>query len=290
MRRLGAVFAVLTIHAGALVGCGDDGAAAPDAQPIDRDAGPGDHRPDRIGVVNLYEGTGTIQSVWAELADAPLDLPVPEASVALGDCRVFIRPRPALCEGCQDGVCTAPDVCTPYPQRQSAGPITVTGTTRTLRFVPGEFGYVLEGDATEDLFRPGATITVSAPGAAAPAFAVELTAPPPLDRPFETFELSDNEDLVVTWPAPPAGRGRFELAFVVGWHGAPYEAMLFCETDDDGSLTVPGGLIAALPRQSSGLESHPSWLARIDRRVVLTPAGPIEVTVGTQVMVQFSRR
>ena len=46
--------------------------------------------------------------------------------------------------------------------------------------------------------------------------------------------------------------------------------------------------IAALPRQSSGLESHPSTLQRFSRAVVDLPAGPVELVAASRVPIYFS--
>ncbi|HTE49309.1 MAG TPA: hypothetical protein VK698_00440 [Kofleriaceae bacterium] len=60
----------------------------------------------------------------------------------------------------------------------------------------------------------------------------------------------------------------------MGFHGAPYEALLVCETDDDGELIVPADLIARFPRQRSSSLQHPSWLARFSRDVIDTDESP----------------
>lgn len=289
---LRAQVAALTMFAagGLGAGCGGGGGdGGVDAGPF-LDAGPGDFQIDRVGQVSLIEGGGYL-STYALIQDRP-ELPVPVIVAQGGECTVFRRPAPALCEpACTDGVCTAPGTCTPWGRNASAGTITVTGLRAPLAFVPGTYGYVPTPAPGEELFDAGATVAVSAPGDVTPGFAVELTAPPPLAAPFQNLTLRDGVDATITWtPAPGGGAGArsIQVALVVGWHGAPPEALLVCETADDGELVIPGALITALPRASSGLEPHLSWIQRFDRAVVAAPAGPIEIVVGSQVSLYFT--
>jgi hypothetical protein len=269
-----------------LAACGDGDADPdrPDAGPV-VDAGPTNHRVDRAGMINLIEGGGFL-SVFALIQDGP-ERPTPIAAAQAGECTVFVRPQPALCSpACTDGVCTAPGTCTPWPANVDVGAITVTGLRQPLRFVPGQFGYEPTPAPGKDLFAPGAAIGVSAPGATGPGFSVGLTGVADLTGgPDASLTLVDGQDTTVRWSA--AGSGQIQLGLVVGWHGAPYEALLLCEGPDDGELVVPGGLIADLPR-SNGLESHPSWMMRFDRAQVATPAGPLEVVVGSSQFVYFT--
>jgi hypothetical protein len=264
--------------------CGGGGGSAVDAA-AHPDAGPDDLRPDRIGFVNLIEGGGFL-SVFALIQDRP-ELPTPVLAASDGECSVYVRPDPALCNpACTDGVCTATDVCTPYAVNASAGDITVTGLHDPLVFRPGPYGYTPDPPPSGDLFDAGAAITLTAPGDVSPGFTAALTGVPELAAPFQNLELVDDEDEAITWTA--ASAAKIQIALVVGWHGAPHEAVLVCETADDGAFTIPGGLIAQLPRASSGLEQHLSWIQRLDREVLASPAGPIEIVVGSQVPLYFS--
>jgi hypothetical protein len=267
----------------ACAACGGGGDAF-DAAPVP-DAGPDDLRPDRIGFVNLIEGGGFL-SVFAAIQDRP-ELPIPAVVARDGECTVYARPAPASCDPpCTAGVCTAPDTCTPYAEPKSAGPITVTGLVAPLVFQPGPFGYTPEPQPGTDLFAPGAAIEVTAPGDEVPGFAAALTGVDTLVAPFHNLTLVDGQDAEVTWTA--ANDATIQIALLVGWHGAPPEATLVCETADDGAFTIPGAIIAELPRASTGLESHPSWLQRVDRAVVASPAGPIEIVVASSVNLYFT--
>jgi hypothetical protein len=257
-------------------------------EPIVLDAAAGDYPVARAGFIHLIEGSGFL-GTYALIQDGPDPL-VPSAIAQDGDCTVFRRPPPALCDPpCTDAVCTAPGVCTTYPGNASAGRITVGGLRAALAFVPGAYGYVTEpASPPADLFDPGAAIAISAPGDVSPAFDVHVTAPPPLDAPFQNLTLVDGTDATVTWTAAGGGPRSIQVMLVVGWHGAPPEALMVCETADDGALTIPGALVAQLPRASSGLEQHGSWILRFDRSIVFAPQGPIEVVAGSQVNLYFS--
>lgn len=266
----------------ALAACGDSG-ATPDAGVL-VDAGPDDHHPDRVGFVNLVEGGFT--SVFAMIQDGP-ELPTLTLAARDGDCAIYKRALNPRCDpACTTGVCTATDTCTPWPKNAGAGTITVSGLRSPLAFRGGQFGYVPEPAPGEDLFAPGALIRVTAAGDITPAFTASVTGVAPLEAPFQNLTLVDGRDSTVTWTA--AGDARIQVALVVGWHGAPYEAMLLCETEDDGELLIPGATIAKLPRASSSLESHPSWIMRFDRTAVTVPEGPIEVIAGSQVFLHFT--
>jgi len=246
-------------------------------------SGPG-FQPLRVGHINLVEGGGA-QSVYASIRNKR-EVPAPELLASSGDCAVWVHPGPALCEPpCSDGFCVDTNTCETWPQFAPAGTITVTGLEESLSFVPGSYWYDAEPfPGGVDLFATGAAISASAPGDVSEGFSLSATGVAPLQAEFPvTLELEDNVDKPITWTA--AGDSRIQLALLVGWHGAPYQAMLLCETEDDGSLTIPGSLIAQFPRASSPMEQHYSWLVRFDRDVHQTGAGPVELFVGSMVII-----
>jgi len=279
-RRTGPGFALAL--AASVAACGGGEADSPDAGRF-LDAGPDDFHVERAGYVNLIEG-GAFLSVYALLQDGS-ELPLPTAIAQAGDCTVYQRPRPALCDPPCDGVCTATAVCTPYRANVDVGTITATGLAQPLRFVLGEFGYEPTPAPSSELFADDAMITVAAPGSAMAGFSVALRGVPALTGAPSSLTLVDDADAEVTWDG--AGAGRIQLALVVGWHGAPYEAMMLCETADDGALTIPAALGSALPRASSSLESHFSTATRFRRASVVGPHGPIEIVVGSQTTLSF---
>ncbi|MGE0549247.1 MAG: hypothetical protein AB7O24_15440 [Kofleriaceae bacterium] len=265
-----------------MLGCGSSGQPTVDAPPLV--GGPDDHHPDRIGYIDLVEG---FTGVYALITDRP-EQPPSVLTARDGDCAIYTRAAIPSCDPPCGGAtsCTATNTCTPWPQNASAGPIEVTGLREPLTFRTGPFGYVPEPAPPLDLFETDAAIQITAPGDMTPAFTAELAGVAPLTVPSQNLKLIDGDDAKIQWTA--AANARIAIALITGWHGAPYEAMLRCETDDDGELTIPGGLIAQFPRQSSGLEQHPSWIMRFDRAIVTVPAGAIEVVVGSQGNLYFT--
>ncbi|MGE0872432.1 MAG: hypothetical protein AB7P03_28010 [Kofleriaceae bacterium] len=267
----------------AALGCGSSGGSTIDAPRLV--GGPDEHHPDRVGYIELIEG---FSGVYALIHDRP-EQPPPLLTAREGDCAIYLRAQIPLCDPPCTGTtaCTAPSTCTPWPQNASAGAIEVTGLREPLTFTTGQFGYVPEPAPPLDLFDAGAAIHIEAAGDVTPSFVADLTGVARLTGSTQNLTLDDEEDARIEWTA--AGDARIAIALVTGWHGAPYEAMLRCETDDDGELMIPRSLIADFPRQpEGGLEQHPSWMMRFDRAIVMVPAGAIEVVVGSQANLYFT--
>lgn len=289
-------------------GCGGDddgGAGDGDGDAASIDAAPGgdasgdrttEFVADHAGTILLTEGFGGFSTYGAFLADG-VDVPPARLLASAGECEIWTHPvEPADCDpACSNAYCVADDRCEPYPAPRSAGDITVTGLLEPVRFVAGEFGYRADPKfPPEDLWAAGATLTATASGDEAPGFTLEVTGVADLEADLDlefdhTLILEDGVDEVIRWT--PEESGRIQLGLLIGHHGAPYEAMLVCESEDDGELVVPGALVTQLPEQSSGLEQHSSWIARFDRDVVETDAGPVELFLSNRVIIpQLQRR
>ena len=289
---------VVTMVVLLLVACGgsdDDGAGSVDAgDDPGADAGGSGERvtefvPNRSGWIELVEdaNVGTYTTAWLRTGG---DLPPATLLAVGGECEIWTHDEPALCDPpCEDGVCVSEGECAPFPQLASAGTITVTGLTEDLSFTTGEFGY--EPDPAfppEDLFAAGAAIAATAPGDDLLAFSLEATGVPTLEADLDlefdiNLVIEDGVDREIRWTAE--GTGTIQLGLQVGWHGAVYEALMLCETEDDGTFTIPGDLITQFPRASNGMEQHSSWFARLTRDTVDTDGGPIELVVSSQVRI-----
>ncbi len=271
------------------IACGDDGPTNTNDAAPRPDAGAMDFRPDFAGQVRIMEGSsGTAQeffAIRAWMTDKGL-LPPGQFLASDGDCAVYIHPEPGSCTpDCGAQYCNANDQCEPFPEPRSAGTITVTGLAQALQFTPGNGGYD-RPSLTGNLFDNGDAITVTAAGDDIAAFSANLTGVAPLEMTTTSVSFENPVDQQITWVAENSG--RIQLALIVGWHLAPYEALVLCETDDDGSLTITGNLISQVPRQSSFLESHSSTVARFNRQIVETSVGAIEVIVGSQQSFYFN--
>lgn len=220
-----------------------------------------------------------------------------------GPCRL-LEFEPSFCDECfQPKVCVANNMCEPYPDQVSAGKLTLTGLHKTI-MLKQQFGlyyYVPDGNATGDLFDPGAIVSVAASGAEFESFAVSAVGVSRFepDLPVEMNEFDDayfevplenGSDHTFTWdPACPGTRMRLTLrAMTSGGHGTPLQAILECDAEDTGSITVSQSMIEALPElpgnQIVVLRDYPpSSLLRYHSGTVAVTGGQAELLVGYEV-------
>lgn len=264
----------------------DSDSHAADASPL-ADAG-AEHGflPDAVGIVNLVmsDFAGPDVGCFAVLRDGP-PLPGLERVAEEGECVIWRRVAPGFCENPCAEFCTPEGSCVPYPANQSAGTIEVSGLRGPLAFEPTASGYRTVTTIEGDLFDPDATIVADAAGGEVPGFSLSTTGVQPFEDEIELIALEDDVDAVVTWNA--ASSGRIQLALRLGWHGAPFTDMLLCETDDTGSLVIPGALISRFPYFEGGLFQVPSSIGRFRRDVVTTPDGEVELFVGSMRYIGF---
>jgi hypothetical protein len=241
-------------------------------------------QPNPAGGIELSERNDGAGWAYAYLYDrAPAR--APSLVAAEGDCVLYLRPDPGFCDPPCDpsSECDTDDACQPRPQMVNAGPIVVTGLRAPLAFIWNGYPvyYRADPDPTGDLYDPGAEIVAVAPGDGVPGFTLRGRGVAAIGAVEDVVELHDGADAEVTWTAQHDG--RIQIALIVGWHGAPWEAMILCETEDDGAVTVPAGLIEQFPYTTGeGLFQWPSWLRRFSRDVVVTPAGPYEMVVASE--------
>lgn len=216
--------------------------------------------------------------------------PVPTTQVVTveeGDCKLLVGALtdPWNCDPqCTWGESLCIDgACVPYPTPVSAGAITLTGLPEPVTLAPlGDKRYPAVYELPADLFDAGAAIHVTSPGGDVPALDLAARGVEPLLA--EREPLVPGEPLVLTWTVPdhavPGTRILVEL--MTGWHGSPTLTTIWCETTDDGELTIPASLTAEFSIPSCG-ECETSYLSRFTRDVVDFGAGPIELFVGSRV-------
>jgi hypothetical protein len=171
----------------------------------------------------------------------------------------------------------------------SAGVITVTGLRQRLVFRASASGYQPESPLPEELFDSGARIRISAPGDEVPGFTAELDGVPHLDVAFSKIALRRGRDTRLLWTA--AGVGRVAALITIGPVGranASFSSMLLCETDDYGDLVIPASIAARLPSAGAD-ELERAVMLRLQRALVMTPTGPIEIVAGQRVEVGLTR-
>jgi hypothetical protein len=142
--------------------------------------------------------------------------------------------------------------------------------------------YALEGIPAGSV-DAGQKVTVSAIGDEFPAFSVALDGLDPvdfsLDDEYGTLRLIDGQDKEITWNSDADGLVQFIINH--GWHGAPPEAVLYCETPAaTGKLVISSELIELLPVIGGvGLFQHGSVLG-VTRRVTADVEGrKLEVSI-----------
>ncbi|MFH1468861.1 MAG: hypothetical protein ABIO70_31020 [Pseudomonadota bacterium] len=208
----------------------------------------------------LLARVGPLDSPWEADIDGPWafgcwdgegDRGLFRLAAAEGECELYLLEGcGGRCEGgCPvDTYCLGGEACVPEPRDGDAGTITLSGLSEAFEFLYRTDltypGYSYLWDPPADLYAPGDTITFSAPGAALPAFEVSVTGPEALDATLPCDEVpSPGADLTLTWtPSGEAGaRVRWEMLQDVHLMQGP---RIRCETDDDGSFTVPASLLA----------------------------------------------
>jgi hypothetical protein len=205
----------------------------PDAPPPAADAPPATPDAESTtgdGIVIIAEqttGGGAQSIVGVTLNDGPLFGAAPTASV--GGCD-FYMPTPDTNSGL------------------SAGVITVTGTTAPVTATPDSATPPVsydDGTTPDDLFAPGAQLTVSAAGEplGLPAFTGTVVAPDPLANVTFPASISRTAPTIITYTA---GTSDEVWAWILGIGSAEGD-LIFCRTTDTGSFTFPTAAIAMLP-------------------------------------------
>lgn len=170
-----------------------------------------------------------------------------------GDCELWVPDLPFCSEACAPDVCTADDVCTPYPDPVAVGTITVSGLGDALSLAPATSMIVYQSPSLA--YPPceqGAKVDASGEGFALQAECIaplELTGPDPLP-------VMSGEAVHVTWVAAATGAAsRIRIGLDVSHHGGK-KGQIDCEVPDTGSFDIPETLVTKLI--SLGLAGFPT--------------------------------
>jgi hypothetical protein len=162
-----------------------------------------------------------------------------------------------LCSTSQ--VCVVTNVCQEIPAKVSVGDVTVTGvgpTTIALSQVSNQYQYA--GDVTYPGFNPGDSITLSANGGVYGAFSISATGVAPLVLGSDTYNLTPNTPITITWTPEAASNTR--IAFVMNLsHHTGTTGYLKCDAPDTGSLTIPAEQVTQLI--NLGVAGYPTFTA-----------------------------
>jgi hypothetical protein len=269
-----------------LCGCGDDdgGTAAADARP-GFDAGPPSfgRAPATIEVYANQAGGESWTEGTARIASEPWPDPYTEAERE-GSCRRLVSQVPFCDPPCETGLCTAPNVCTPYPAARSAGTITLAGGggQRTLS-PPDYLGFSVPGA----LF--GQEVTASAPGADYPGFTLSAPLGEPLVLADASLQTAPGVPLVLDWTpgGDPEARIYLELIADRG-HAMVHPSVIECDLPDAaGHLRVPQAMADAHgdPANWSCGDCFTSRLVRYRRAATTTAEGEVELWAGSRVSI-----
>lgn len=243
MRRSGLLLVVVS----ALAGCGgDDDGGGPDARPAD----PAPDLDDSAAWVRVslatYDGGGSTYITGNLISDPPL-WPYDVEAID-GACRFATRQTDdcvPFCEwnqACVGGACVSP------PLVRDAGTLSIDGGGGGGSIaVPFTDGFYQRFDQTLR-FAPGATLTVSAPGADFAAFSLTAVAPAPLALVgIDELRLRAGTPMTIRWqPADPGSRVRVTMGADLG-HAFFRSVVVECDAPDEhGAITVPQHMVDRL--------------------------------------------
>lgn len=181
-----------------------------------------------------------------------------------GECELRETSIPFCSPRCgSNAVCVAENTCAPVPSPLPLGTITVTG----LRRVDGAMSSTLEVESEgivagvlaqqtidpERLsyppFMEGDAVQWSIGASSAlPAFTMSIPAIDEMRVRTLTPMSAPNVPIDVQWDAPRAAApdGQRVIVSMDFTHHAGLRGMIYCETADDGAMTIPGSLITGL--------------------------------------------
>jgi hypothetical protein len=216
------------------------------------------------GVTDILGPRAAVEGVLVEGTDWQFFDMSPQLqieSARAGDC-ILYEWEPTFCDPeCIEGICNDGE-CKPFPATTSAGTLRIVAGGQLIEVNPEAPGFWGSVYRQEILAAPmaGAEVAFCAGGEAAGGFGAILEAVPPLLGALPedgVLELTDGDDLVVSWNAPSDARVRLTLNADNQFHGQPYRAVLECDAEDSGQLVIAQELIEAFPPVSRPADLPP---------------------------------
>ena len=295
---------------------GDDDTTSSDDDDADDDTTPADDDDDDdSAVVPVVEGCGFVDSAAAHFEVAEwlpssgewfgvvsgstrdgVDPQLYEVAAEEGACRTLLLAM-GVCDPPCDAmeVCTAANECEPYPTSIAGGALVVEGLSRPVEIVPEDWnpGYYYESFGETDLFDGGDEVTATLAGDVFPALELPSHGVATADTSIadQVLTLIDGSDTTLTWSPGDDPDACIRVQLKPQWygHGEPMPALLWCETRDTGSLTIPTSVAEAFPLGATPedpcMNSACPWslFARYERTVVSTEYGDAEFLLQSQV-------
>ncbi|HET9955518.1 MAG TPA: hypothetical protein VFQ61_13485, partial [Polyangiaceae bacterium] len=162
-----------------------------------------------------------------------------------GDCKLSVPDAPFCEKDCGQGVCTAENTCTPYPQGQDLGPLVVKGigpSPLPLTGTPPNFSYTSGAALPNPPCVEGADFSVEANGL---SLTGKCIAPLSL-KGADPLPIATGKSLDLTWDPPKTpGQSRVEIYLDIAHHGGK-KGQINCDVADTGSFSIPEPLVTQL--------------------------------------------
>ena len=206
---------------------------------------------------NPATGASAYTSLLGKFQDGPQPPPVPlELDREDGDCKLLVPSLPSCIPSCpSSALCTADDVCTPFPNAVSVGTINVDGLGDgpfSMEPLTSAFAYQAPMTLPNPPCTEGAEVRAEADSLSLASTCVaqlELT----LDA---NPAVRAGEALPVSWvPAGVPDISRVHLVLDVAHHGGK-KGEIVCDVADTGSFEIPEPLVTHLV--GLGLAGYPT--------------------------------
>jgi hypothetical protein len=138
------------------------------------------------------------------------------------------------------------------------------------------------GKAVYPPFASGAVIQLSASGGSLSAFTLAGRGITPLDFPAASLPVVRNQALTIHWTAPPSAEStQIFVRLDISHHGGG-TARVECNVPDNGTMTIPAGLITQLvDRGTAGFPTLSLTRQTVDSKLI--GAGCVDMVVASPV-------
>lgn len=196
-------------------------------------------------------GSPANTSFLGKLYDGPTPAPMTfTQQMEAGGCKLY-TPNVWFCEKtCTGGaVCTADDVCTPYPTAATVGTVTLTGLgSNPIAMEPKANNYQPPAGTTIPYppCTPGAEVKLTAAGGSHAPFTLTASCIDPLELTGGDVKLMKGQPLPLKWKAGAANsKVNVHILLDISQHGTS-KGNIQCDVPDNGSLSIPATLVDAL--------------------------------------------
>lgn len=172
-----------------------------------------------------------------------------------GGCQLMVPATPFCENDCVSGVCTADNVCTPYPPAAYVGAAKVSGlgpTELTIDPEPCAFSYQPPSALPNPPCAEGATVSITTDQFSVSGTCIadiELLGPNPLP-------IASGKSLPLSWKPPTVKKdARIMIHLDIAHHGGK-TGEINCDVPDTGSFEIPEPLVTRLV--SLGLAGFPT--------------------------------